>query len=126
MAEGLARTLAKADVEILSAGSKPTQINQFAIKAMREISIDISQQYSKCVNEIDITDVDFVITLCADEVCPVFIGNARKLHWPFVDPAAVGRDDDATLAAFRDVRDQIKEKLKSWLDRSGILKSEWR
>lgn len=114
MAEGLARALVPPSIEVLSAGSQPTQVNPHAIQAMREIGIDISGHVSKSIDQLDLSDVDFVITLCADEVCPAFIGSAQKLHWPFPDPASQGSSDLERLQAFRTVRDQIKEQLIRW------------
>ena len=124
MAEGLARALARPSVEVLSAGSQPSIVNPFAIQAMSEIGIDISKHFSKSVSEIEFDDVDVVITLCADEVCPVFVGSARRLHWPFRDPASLGESDSGRLAAFREVRDEIAQKLLHWLKDEQALASE--
>ena len=112
MAEGLARNLLS-DVEVMSAGSQPSKVNPYAIEALAEQWIDISGQRSKSVDEIDPNQVDWVITLCAEEVCPVFSGRVRRLHWPIPDPAS----NDPSLtpeelrARFRTARDQIKEKI---------------
>jgi arsenate reductase len=84
IAEGLARQILGSQITIQSAGSKATTVNLFAIRAMNEIGIDISKQKSKSVDSIDPQTVDTVITLCAEEVCPVFLGKAKKLHWPFI------------------------------------------
>lgn len=80
MAEGLARALALPDVQILSAGSQPSHVNPFAILALKEWGIDISQHSSKSTTEVDFSDADFVITLCADEVCPLYIGEIGRAH----------------------------------------------
>lgn len=124
MAEGLARALAKPGIEVMSAGSLPSHVNPFAILALQELAIDISHHTSKNVSELDFSDVTYVITLCADEVCPVFIGTAEKLHWPFTDPAGVGQSDEEKLAAFRAIRNQIQDKLKNWLNENGLLNSD--
>ncbi len=71
-----------------SAGSQPKAVNPFAVRALAELGIDISLQRSKSVDAIDPNTVDLVVTLCADEVCPVFLGKAHRLHWPLPDPAA--------------------------------------
>lgn len=123
MAEGLARALALPDVQILSAGSQPSHVNPFAILALKEWGIDISQHSSKSTTEVDFSDADFVITLCADEVCPLYVGGATKLHWPFEDPAGVGHSDEEKLAAFRRIRDQIHARLTEWLTERGILRA---
>lgn len=122
MAEGLARALAKPGVRILSAGSRPAQVNPFAILALKELNIDISAHTSKSVNDVDPQGVDVVITLCAEEVCPVFLGKARKLHWPFKDPAGIGSTDSEKLSAFQAIRDQIQAKLVEWLSAEDLLR----
>jgi arsenate reductase len=124
MAEGLARSLVKFEIEVASAGSKPSHVNPFAIQALKELNIDITNQCSKSVESIDPSEVDIVITLCAEEVCPVFLGQAQKLHWPFSDPAGAGSTDSERLEAFRSVRDQIKTKLVEWLNLKGMLRTE--
>ena len=75
MAEGLARAILGEHVEVLSAGSQPTKVNPYAIEAMRDLGIDISGHRSKSVDEIDTAQLDLVVTLCADEVCPVLPGG---------------------------------------------------
>ena len=115
MAEGFARQLAPQGLEVSSAGSVPTRLNPFAVRAMREVGIDISSQRSKSVDEIDLGAVSTVVTLCAEEVCPVFPGSAERLHWPFPDPAAVGGTQEEILAAFREVRDQIRDAVAGHL-----------
>lgn len=124
MAEGLARAMVRPDVVILSAGSQPSHVNPFAIEAMAEIGISLSSHQSKSVSQIDFTDVDTVITLCADEVCPVFLGRAEKLHWPFSDPAAATGSAQDKLASFRVVREQIRARLEQWLSERNLLNSK--
>jgi arsenate reductase len=63
------------------------------------------------VESVDTGTVDTVITLCAEEVCPVFLGRARRLHWGVPDPAAATGDEDARLAAFRTTRDELRRRL---------------
>lgn len=111
MAEGLARRLFGSSVRVQSAGSQATRVNPLAVQAMAEIDIDIRRQTSKSVDTIDPATVDLVITLCAEEVCPVFLGQAQQLHWPLPDPVARGTGPEA-LQAFRDVRDEIARRLE--------------
>ncbi len=111
MAEGIARAVLGSDFDIYSAGSKPTKVHPLASEALHEIGIDISQQYSKSVNDLTITDFDLVITLCAEEVCPLFLGAGKKLHWGFPDPAIPQNDDAATRVKFREVRDGLIAKI---------------
>lgn len=115
MAEGLARSMVAPHVEVLSAGSAPTRVNPFAIQAMAELGLDIAGQRSTLVDEVPKDRVDTVVTLCAEEVCPVFLGEAERHHIPFEDPAAAEGSDEEKLAAFRRVRDQIQARLRDFL-----------
>lgn len=115
MAEGLARQIFP-NACIESAGSKPGSLNPFAVQVMNEIGIDISKHYSKSYDDLKsefLAELNFVITLCAEEVCPVIITkNAKKLHWPFADPATQEpMSDEAMLIRFRSARDGIQKKL---------------
>jgi arsenate reductase (thioredoxin) len=113
MAEGLARHLLGPAVRVQSAGSRPSTLNPYAAEVMQEIGIALTNQVSKSVDTIDPATVDTVITLCAEEVCPVFLGQLRRLHWPIADPASTDasltRED--LLARFRTARDQIRGRL---------------
>ncbi len=114
IAEGLARAMFGDSVHVQSAGSQPAGVNALAVVVMAEIGIDISGQTSKSVESVHPRGVDTVITLCAEQVCPVFSGNVSRLHWPIVDPAAPDSSlsDDERLPRFRVARDQIKARLE--------------
>jgi arsenate reductase len=107
MAEGLARTLFGSVVRVQSAGSAPSVVHPNAIAAMREIGIDITGHRSKSIAELDPSAVDVVVTLCAEEVCPVLPGAVTRVHWPIPDPAT----GDASVARFRRVRDELRVRL---------------
>ena len=109
MAEGLARARFGDRARVRSAGSAPSSVNPHAVAAMAEIGIDLGTHTSKSVETIDPSTVDLVVTLCAEEVCPVFLGRARRLHWPFPDPAAA--PDAEKPQRFREVRDAIAARL---------------
>jgi arsenate reductase len=111
MAEGIARSLAPQGVEVFSAGSNPGVLNPLAVQALAEIGIDISGHRSKGIPEVPADRVDAVITLCAEEVCPAWLGRAHRLHWGLPDPAGAGDDDPARLQAFRTVRDELVRRL---------------
>jgi arsenate reductase len=114
MAEGIARSLAPKSIRISSAGSEPSPVNPYAIRALDEIGVDPSGQRSKGVDDIRQLEgpgVDAVITLCAEEVCPVWLGDAHRLHWPLPDPAAAMGSDEEILASFRSVRDELNGRL---------------
>jgi len=123
MAEAIARSLVGAGVVVQSAGSEPSRLNPLATRALAEIGLDASSQRSKSVDEIDRASVDTVITLCAEEVCPVYLGAARRLHWPLPDPAAPGLAEEAALERFRTVRDELRRRISRWLAEEGML---WR
>ena len=116
MAEGLARNMFGRDVEALSAGSRPSKVNPYAIEAMSEIGIDVSGQRSKSVDDLDAASVDVVITLCAEEVCPILPGRVQRLHWPIPDPAT----DDPNVSPeelrerFLSARDAIQKKISEF------------
>lgn len=114
MAEGLARRRFGAGVAVESAGSAPTRVNPYAIEVMREVGVDLGAHTSKSVETIEPGSVGTVITLCAEEVCPAFLGKARRVHWPIPDPAsddpALSRDE--MLARFRSARDDIQRRLE--------------
>jgi arsenate reductase len=114
MAEGLARDILGPGTVVQSAGSTPTKTNPYAIKAMAEIGIDVSTQISKSVETIYMDGVDLIVTLCAEEVCPVVAGHVRQLHWPISDPATddASISPEAMLFRFRTARDDIKARLK--------------
>lgn len=111
MAEGIARSLAPKGVLVSSAGSVPTRVRPQAIEALRELGIDISSHRSKSVDDVDASSVQAVVTLCAEEVCPVFLGRAWRLHWGLSDPAATSGSAAQVLDAFRTVRDQLRSRL---------------
>lgn len=114
LGEGLARRMFPG-FRIQSAGSRPSRVNPHAIEALAERGIDAAAHTSKPVSDIDPASVDLVITLCAEEVCPAFLGRAERLHWPIPDPAS----DDPSLTAddlrarFRDARDEIARRLEA-------------
>jgi len=118
MAEGILRNLAGDKFEVESAGVAPSKVRSEAIEAMREIGIDISGHRSKSVDEFTGQSFDHVITVCdnARDNCPVYPGNAVRIHWSFEDPAAVQGSQEERLAAFRTVRDQIQKRLNRFID----------
>jgi arsenate reductase len=118
MAEGLLRNLAGDRFEAESAGVAPTHVRPEAITVMRELGIDISQHRSKSVDEFLGQQFDYVITVCdnANEQCPNFPANTKRIHWSFADPADAKGDEQSRLAVFRRVRDEIAERLQRFSD----------
>lgn len=113
MAEGLARKIFGSSVTVQSAGSQPTKRSPEATEAMTEIGIDISAQHSKSVDTIDLDSVDLIITLCAEEQCPIAQSSAKRLHWPLQDPSG-------DIETFRTVRDQLSARLEVLRALQGI------
>ncbi len=103
MAEGLARALAPSGYRFWSAGSDPGQLNPLAIAALAEQQIDISSYRAKRLADVPLADIDTIVTLCAEEVCPVVPGQVSRLHWPLPDPK--------DLPSFRTVRDELRRRL---------------
>ncbi len=111
MAEGIARAMAPPDVRISSAGAAPTALRLEAVQVLAELGIDISGHQAKSISSLDGADtVDAVITLCDEEVCPVFLRRVLQVHWPLPDPMKVARKSDRP-AAFRAVRDALHVRL---------------
>ena len=116
MAEGLLRHDAGDRFEVASAGVDPSSVRPEAIEVMRQIGIDISDHRSKSVDEFTDQQFDYVITVCdnANQNCPVFPGETNRIHWSLDDPASVEGDNDARLAVFRRVRDELRHRLRSF------------
>ena len=101
-----------------SAGSKPAgYVHEFAVKAMGEIDLDITSAQSKSVEQFVNEPFDLVVTVCdnAQESCPTLAGAQQVLHWPFDDPADATGSDEQKLEVFRRVRDEISDKIRSYL-----------
>lgn len=112
MAEGLARQMFPGG-SIQSAGSRPSRVNPYALEALGEVGIDATAHHSKSIQDIDPGSVDLVITLCAEEVCPAFLGKAERLHWPIPDPASEVPLPEAEMRErFRAGRDEIRRRLE--------------
>jgi len=118
IAEGLAKDMLPKSYDIRSAGSKPAKkIHSDAILAMNEIGIDISSHKTKSIESLDIEFVnklDHVITLCAEEVCPIVPKSTNTLHWPNEDPDNQSYTKTQSENAFRKTRENIFNLLKKF------------
>lgn len=112
IAEGLARARFGERVRVQSAGTRPATLHPQAVAALDEIGIDISRQVPTHVDTVDPATVDVVITLCVEEVCPVFPAGVRQLAWPIPDPAGAGTEAEQR-ARFRSARDEIARRLET-------------
>jgi arsenate reductase (thioredoxin) len=117
MAEGFLRALAGDRFEAGSAGTEKTSVNPLAIRVMAELGIDLDGHTSKLYVDVAPEAWDFVITVCddANERCPWVPGSVERLHWSFPDPSRATGTEEQRLAAFRRVRDQIRDRLTDWL-----------
>jgi len=114
MAEGWARHLRGDELHARSAGTNPDRIDPRAVRVMREVGVDISDQQSTNLEGIPLGDIDLVVTLCdgAREACPAFHGDARVVHRSFDDPPRLAEDakgEKEALEHYRRVRDQIRK-----------------
>lgn len=119
MAEGLLRARGGAGYEVFSAGTEPRVVHPLAIKAMQEIGIDLSNHSTKGISVFATEPpMDLVITVCdeAQEACPFFPNARHQVHWGFPDPSRVTGSEEERLAAFRHIRDLIKEKIIRFLE----------
>ena len=119
MAEGLAKSMLGKNHNIQSAGSMPSgEVHPHAVKAMDDIGIDIRDQYSKSVDDLDIQfvdNLDYVITLCSDEICPSILIKSKKLHWINEDPGRTGISELEQTILFNKVRDNLYKLIKKFL-----------
>jgi arsenate reductase len=117
MAEGLLRHASAQKFEVASAGIDPSFVRPEAIEAMREIGIDISSHRSKSIDEFREQPFDYVITVCdnANQQCPMFPGVSRRIHWGIKDPAAIEGNNQKRLDAFRQARDELRERLSEFM-----------
>ena len=123
MAEGLARARFGDSARVQSAGSCAAGVNPLSVRVLAELGIDITGQTSKSVDTIDPATVDTVVTLCAEEVCPIFPKRVKRLHWPLPDPTAGGGSEEEQLARFRKTRDEIATRIAALEPPRGALRN---
>ena len=119
MAEGLLRAMAPERCEVHSAGTRATNVRAEAVTVMRELGIDIAGHESKTLGRYLDQPFDLLVTVCdaARDACPTLPGVRRQEHWSIDDPATVTGDPEARLAAFREARDAIADRLRQ----SGLV-----
>ena len=118
MAEAFLRKYANDKYEVYSAGLEAQGIHKYTKDVMHEIGIDISDQYSKPLDKyLGKKHFGIIITVCerAEQECPIFPGVSTRLYWPFDDPRAVEGSEQERLVKFREIRDQIEEKIKDFV-----------
>ena len=119
MAEGLAKSMLGKNHNIQSAGSTPSgEVHINAVIAMDDIGIDIRDQHSKSTEDLDkefLDNLDYAITLCAEEVCPILPSNAESLHWMNEDPANDSYSEKQLKASFSNTRDNLFKLIKKFM-----------
>ena len=119
MAEAFLNDIAGDRIHVESAGLEPKPVNSLVVEVMQEIGFDLSKAKSDSVFEFfkEGRLYDYVITVCDETAagqCPVFPGITKRFHWPFKDPEALTGVHEEKLEALRDIRNQIKEKIRDW------------
>jgi len=126
LAEGLAKSMFGDRAKVMSAGSEPSgKVQLWAVEGLKEEKINIAENYSKSVNSLPLgflASMDFVITLCAEEICPVLPTKAARLHWPIPDPALAPEQEKA--GAFRLAREQIRRYLLDFGKEHSLLEND--
>jgi arsenate reductase len=129
MAQVIWQQLGQGDWNAESAGSRPAgYVHPLALKALEEIGLDISGLHSKSVDQFSGQEFDLAVTVCdhAKEACPVLPGVETTLHWPFEDPANATGSDEEKMDCFRRVRDQIRQRIKEYLEKITFIKNHSR
>jgi len=121
MAEAFLNVLAPSEYVAFSAGTAPGTLNQYVVEAMKEISIDISNNKTKSVTQFLKEQFDYVVTVCdqANEACPYFPGGKRRIHKNFDDPSTFTGTHDEILKKVRIVRDEIRAFVLEYFNQGG-------
>ncbi|MEB1806144.1 MAG: arsenate reductase (thioredoxin) [Bacillaceae bacterium] len=118
MAEGFGKKYLGDKWEVYSAGIEAHGVNPNAIKAMKEIDVDITSQTSDIIDPEILNKADMIVTLCghANDVCPATPPNRERVHWGFDDPAKAEGTEEEKWAFFQRVRDEIGERIKTFAE----------
>ncbi len=140
MAEGLLRSIYGDKYDVYSAGATPTRVHPLAVKAMAEIGIDISGQSSKSIETYRGRSFDLVVTVCkstpklscpfcsppgrsgAPRIITETLPDARRfVEHGFLDPSEAEGGEEERLAAFKRVRDEMREWITdSFINLEGV------
>ena len=125
IAEGLAKDMLPSTFNIRSAGSNPEEnVHKDAISVMADLGIDITNYKPKSIDSLDkefVDNLDYVITLCAEEICPIMPTTTKAFHWPNEDPDNDLLNDIQSKNAFTKTRNNIFKLLKKFLISENIL-----
>jgi arsenate reductase len=122
MAEGFARQMLPKNWQVFSAGVRADGMNKYAMKVMKEVGVDISKQYSKTLDDIRDAKPDVVITLCdnAKQSCPAYLDAVIGEHWGLEDPADAEGSEEEILKVYREIRNEIKERIERYVLSIGM------
>jgi len=117
MAEGLLRHMAGDKFEVYSAGSHPSRLHPASVAVMAEWGIDIARHTAEPIDDYLETGIDIVITVCdnAQQICPTFPGNVKRIHWGLDDPYHGWGAEPEDLLPYREIRDELKDRIKVFL-----------
>ena len=118
MAEGFGKKFLGNEFDVRSAGIEAHGLNPNAVKAMKEIDIDITDQTSDIIDSDILNHAAYAITLCGDanDKCPMTPSHVTRFHWGFDDPAKAEGTDEEKWAVFQRVRDQIADRIKQFAE----------
>ena len=119
MAEGFGKKYLSDEYDVYSAGIEAHGLNPKAVKAMKEVDVDISTQTSDIIDKEILNNADLVITLCGDakDSCPMTPPHVTRWHWGFDDPAKAKGTEDEKWSVFQRVRDEIEERIKTFSEK---------
>ena len=123
MAEAFLRKHAGDRFEVHSAGLESKGIHPYTRRVMEEVGIPLDGHRSKSLDEYFMKmHIGYLVTVCsnAEEKCPIMPGAGVRMYWPFEDPANFQGSEGEKLAKFREIRDQIHEKIESWVKERGL------
>jgi arsenate reductase len=127
LAEAICRHLADDVIEARSAGSDPArEVHPLTLRYLEAAGIATAQLRSKGWDELPGFSPDAVITVCdraADEMCPLWLGRARKVHWNLSDPTVDASDPERTTENFRRAIATLELRIGAFADclRRGAL-----
>ncbi|WP_141732860.1 arsenate reductase ArsC [Oligoflexus tunisiensis] len=125
LAEGLAKKVLSDEVKVESAGTHPSKVDPLAIKVLHEIGVDTSDLRTQSVTDLSETflhDLDFVITLCNEDIQSPLLAQAKRVHWPIQDPAALPGSEEERLQRFRTTLGHIGTQLEEFGREYGVLR----
>lgn len=124
MAEALLRHRSNDQLVVASAGLEPKPIHPMTLRVLDEMGLDTSVLHSKGIRDfLGKASVNVAIIVCeqAHLKCPnIYPFALQTLYWPFEDPATLTGSEDVRLAKFREIRDKIDDRIKSWVQMESI------